>query len=69
MEPGEGQLAVGTQFDLAGLSVARDVRRTGGPVRLESFAGATGTIAVEARALGIRASVGCPIVVAGRLWG
>ncbi|MFC5262149.1 GAF domain-containing protein [Kribbella qitaiheensis] len=66
---GEGQLAVGTQFDLAGLSVARDVRRTGGPVRLESFAGATGTIAVEARALGIRASVGCPIVVAGRLWG
>ena len=66
---GHGQLVVGTQFDLAGLSIARDVRRTGGPVRLESFAGATGGIAQEARALGIRASVGCPIVVAGRLWG
>jgi signal transduction histidine kinase len=66
---GQGQLAVGTQFDLGGMSVARDVRRTGSPVRLESFAGATGGIAVEARSLGIRASVGCPIVVGGRLWG
>ncbi|WP_344115489.1 sensor histidine kinase [Kribbella alba] len=66
---GLGQLVVGTQLDLGGLSIARDVRRTGGPVRLESFAGATGGIAQEARALGIRASVGCPIVVAGRLWG
>jgi signal transduction histidine kinase len=62
-------LAVGTRFTLDGLSVARDIRRTGGPVRLESFAGATGAIAEEARALGIRSSVGCPIVVSGRLWG
>src|SRR4051812_48338848 len=63
------QLAVGTRFDLDGLSVARDVRQTGGPVRLESFVGATGAIAREARALGIRSSVGCPIMVAGHLWG
>jgi len=63
------QLAVGTRLELDGLSVARDVRRSGGPVRLESFAGATGAIAGEARALGIRSSVGCPIVVRGRLWG
>jgi signal transduction histidine kinase len=63
------QLAIGTRFALEGLSVARDVRRTGAPVRLESFAGATGQIAEEARATGIRSSVGCPIVVAGRLWG
>jgi len=66
---GLSRLAVGTQFDLIGLSVARDVRRTGGPVRLESFVGAKGGIAREAHELGIRASVGCPIVVAGRLWG
>ncbi|TCN41664.1 GAF domain-containing protein [Kribbella orskensis] len=66
---GQGHLAVETQFDLGGLSVARDVKRTGGPVQLETFAGASGTIAREARALGIRASVGCPVVVAGRLWG
>jgi signal transduction histidine kinase len=63
------QLAVGTRFDLQGLSVARAVREGGGPVRLDSFAGATGGIAGEARALGIRSSVGCPIVVAGQLWG
>jgi signal transduction histidine kinase len=63
------QLVVGTRFHLEGLSVARDVRQTGTPVRLESFAGATGDIAREAHELGIRSSVGCPIVVAGQLWG
>jgi signal transduction histidine kinase len=63
------QLAVGTRFELEGLSVARAVRDGGGPVRLASFAGAGGGIAREARALGIRSSVGCPIVVAGQLWG
>jgi signal transduction histidine kinase len=63
------QLAVGTRFDLDGLSVAREVLQSGNPVRLESFAGATGGIAREARGLGIRSSVGCPIVVAGHLWG
>ena len=63
------QLAVGTRFDLEGLSVARAVRDSGGPVRLDSFAGATGGIAREAHGLGIRSSVGCPIVVAGKLWG
>ena len=63
------QLAVGTRFSLVGTSIARDVQETGGPVRVASFAGATGAIADEARALGIRSSIGCPIVVAGRLWG
>jgi signal transduction histidine kinase len=62
-------LAVGERFDLDGLSVAREVRRRGGPVRLESFAGAAGAIAEEAQALGIRSSIGCPINVGGRLWG
>jgi signal transduction histidine kinase len=64
------ELAVGTRFDLDGVSIARGVRRTGGPVRVDSFgADDTGAIAREARAVGIRSSVGCPIVVAGRLWG
>jgi signal transduction histidine kinase len=63
------QLTVGTRFHLDGLSVARDVRQTESPVRLESFEGATGDIAREAHELGIRSSVGCPIVVAGHLWG
>jgi signal transduction histidine kinase len=63
------RLATGTHLELDGLSVAREVRESGGPVRLESFAGATGAIARESRQLGIRSSVGCPITVSGRLWG
>jgi GAF domain-containing protein len=62
-------LAVGTRFDLDGLSIARGVREAGGPVRVDSFGEDAGAIATEARAVGIRASVGCPIVVGGRLWG
>jgi signal transduction histidine kinase len=64
-----GGLTVGTRLPLDGSSIARDVRRSGGPVRLVSFANATGTIASEARAAGIRSSIGCPITVAGELWG
>jgi signal transduction histidine kinase len=63
------QLAVGTRFSLVGPSVARQVRDTGGPVRVASFADAEGEIAEEARGVGIRSSVGCPITVAGHLWG
>ncbi|MGA8115352.1 MAG: DUF4118 domain-containing protein [Actinocatenispora sp.] len=63
------ELAVGTRLPLEGPSIARAVRQTGGPTRIDSFAGATGAIAQEAREVGIRSSVGCPIVVAGRLWG
>jgi signal transduction histidine kinase/HAMP domain-containing protein len=62
-------LAVGTRFTLEGPSIARGVQQRGGPVRVDSFGEDPGAIAQEARALGIRASVGCPIVVAGRLWG
>lgn len=63
------ELAVGTRLNLDGPSIARDAQRSGGPVRVESFTGATGAIAQEALKLGIRSSVGCPIVVAGHLWG
>jgi signal transduction histidine kinase len=65
----DAQLAVGTRFALEGISIAALVRQTHGPVRVDSFAQASGPITEEARALGIRSSVGCPIVVAGRLWG
>jgi signal transduction histidine kinase len=63
------ELAVGTRFSLEGASVAAMVHEASGPVRVESFAGAHGPIAQEAQRLGIRSSVGCPIVVEGRLWG
>jgi signal transduction histidine kinase len=63
------ELEVGTRIALDGVSIAREVKESGGPVRVDSFGADTGAIAREARALGIRSSVGCPIVVAGRLWG
>jgi signal transduction histidine kinase len=63
------ELAVGTRFSLDGPSIARGVQQTGGAVRVDSFGQDAGAIALEARAVGIRASVGCPIVVGGRLWG
>jgi signal transduction histidine kinase len=63
------QLAVGTTFVLEGVSIAARVRETGGPARVEGFGQSSGPIAHEARELGIRSSVGCPIVVGGRLWG
>jgi signal transduction histidine kinase len=63
------QLSVGTRFALEGVSIAALVRERIGPVRVDSFVDATGPIAEEARALGIRSSVGCPIIVEGSLWG
>jgi signal transduction histidine kinase len=63
------KVAVGSRFELEGASIAAQVRPTGRPARVDSFLGATGPIAREAQALGIRASIGCPITVEGRLWG
>jgi signal transduction histidine kinase len=66
---GDPELAVGTRIPLEGVSIAAKVRDAGQPVRLDSFARASGPIAEEARARGIRSSVGCPIVVEDRVWG
>jgi signal transduction histidine kinase len=63
------ELAVGTRFSLEGASIAAMVHEASGPVRVDSFADARGPIAEEAQGLGIRSSVGCPIVVDGSLWG
>ena len=65
----EAELAVGTRIALEGVSIAALVWEIVGPVRVASFDEASGPIADEARALGIRSSVGCPIVVGGALWG
>jgi signal transduction histidine kinase len=62
-------LAIGTRFRLEGPSIARAVLQNRGPARVSDFAGATGEIAQEAHKVGIHSSVGCPIVVDGRLWG
>jgi GAF domain-containing protein len=63
------ELSIGTRLSLEGTSIAAQVHEASRPARVDSFAGALGPIAQEAQSVGIVSSVGCPIVVDGRLWG
>jgi signal transduction histidine kinase len=62
---------VGAHQRPEGDSVSALVRQTGRPARVDDYdvADAPGPIADAIRALGIRSSVGCPILVEGRPWG
>ena len=60
---------LGERFSLEGESVAAMVFRTGRAARMDSYENAPGSIAARFRALGIRTSVGAPIIVDGCLWG
>jgi PAS domain S-box-containing protein len=63
------QIPVGTVAATDGENVCSLVLRTGRPARMDRYDGAAGRIAAMLRELGIRSSVGAPIVVEGRLWG
>jgi signal transduction histidine kinase len=65
----ETHLAVGTRAPVGGTSVIASVFRTGRPARVDSYEGASDQIASMVQELGIRSSVGAPIVVDGRPWG
>ena len=68
--PAGTPIPAGTRASLAGKSVAALVQRTGRPARLDSYDDASGSITDMLRDLGIRCSVGAPIVVDGRrTWG
>jgi PAS domain S-box-containing protein len=67
--PAGGQIPVGTRVNLEGESVAGLVLRTGRPARLHGYENASGAAAALGRELGLRSSVGAPIVVDQRLWG
>ena len=60
---------VGTRVPLDGESVVGLVSRTRLPARIDSYADASGPAAALGRKLGLRSSVGAPIVVDQRLWG
>ncbi|MGY4772908.1 sensor histidine kinase [Kribbella sp. CWNU-51] len=60
---------VGSQQHLEGESVALRVLRTGRPARFDDYRAAAGQDAETARSIGVRAVVGVPVVVEGRLWG
>jgi len=57
------------RVSVEGENVSTFVLRTGRPARIDDFAGATGPLAEEARAFGVRCTIGAPIIVEGRIWG
>jgi sugar diacid utilization regulator len=60
---------VGTRTAVEGNTIASLVQRSGRPARIDSYDNVAGPIAARARAAGVRAAVGVPIVVDGRVWG
>jgi len=61
--------AVGRRISRGGRNVTALVFETGRPARMDSYEDASGPSAADARARGIRSSVGAPISVEGRVWG
>jgi PAS domain S-box-containing protein len=66
---GEHPFQPGTNWALDGPSLTSMVRRTGRPARVDDYAAVPGAIGEAAREGGVRAGVGAPIVVDGRVWG
>ena len=60
---------LGSQQHLDGDSIASRVLRTGRPARIDDYWAAAGPLAETARSIGVRAVVGVPVLVEGRLWG
>ena len=60
---------VGTRTPVEGNTIATLVQRTGRPARIDSYDNVAGPIAARVRAVGVRAAVGVPIIVDGRVWG
>jgi signal transduction histidine kinase len=60
---------IGERLSVGGHNLLTMLQETGKPARIDDASRATGGPAQLARTLGVRAAVGCPIVVEGRLWG
>jgi len=66
---GEHAFQPGTNWTLEGPSLTALVRQTERPTRIDDYGGVSGSIADAARASGVHAGVGAPVVVDGRVWG
>ncbi|MDT7723391.1 MAG: hypothetical protein QOE94_4402 [Mycobacterium sp.] len=60
---------VGTRTPVEDNTIASLVLRTGRPARIDSYDNVAGPIAARVREVGVRAAVGVPIIVDGRVWG
>jgi signal transduction histidine kinase len=63
------RLPPGTRVRPEDESVSATVRRTKRPARMDKYEGTHSAVAQLVDTLGIRAAVGAPIIVDGRLWG
>jgi PAS domain S-box-containing protein len=63
------RLQVGDKIPLDGDNLAVRVARTGAPARIDTYDGVDSEIAARLRQFGIRAGVGAPVIVDGRVWG
>jgi signal transduction histidine kinase len=59
----------GTRWSLDGQTMVAQVQRTGRPARIDDYADVPGALAARARASGLNATAGAPIVVNGFVWG
>jgi GAF domain-containing protein len=64
-----GEQPVGARLPLEGAGPAAMVWETGRPARMEGYEGIDPRLAAMREAVGVRSSVGSPIVVDGRVWG
>jgi signal transduction histidine kinase len=62
-------LQPGTRWPLDGQSMVAQVHRTGRPARVEDYTDLPGALAAGARASGLNATAGAPIIVNGSVWG
>jgi hypothetical protein len=60
---------VGTRTPIDGSTLAGIVQRTGRPARMDSYENSAGSLAAKVRDTGVRATVGVPVIVDGRVWG
>jgi sugar diacid utilization regulator len=58
-----------TRTPVEGNTIAALVQHSGQPARIDSYHNVAGPIAARARAVGVSAAVGVPIIVDGRVWG
>jgi signal transduction histidine kinase len=63
------QWPVGTRTPMEGNTLATLVQRTGRPARVDSYDSVAGPIAARVRTVGVRAAVGVPVIVDGRVRG
>jgi PucR C-terminal helix-turn-helix domain/GGDEF-like domain/GAF domain len=63
------QYPVGTRIPLDSNTIAELVQRSGRSARIDDYDDVAGSMAARVRAAGVRAAVGVPISVDGRVWG